>query len=133
MVVFDNWILTSLDSQISYTFDMEVETDSINNEDDVNIYKNNTKYAAVRFGESRYKVGGITAIPYQLNDGDLVINNDLLVAIENFIYDGEVKILKNGNGFSAKVITHGFSIKYNDKLGSQIYSISFKWVEVGEE
>jgi hypothetical protein len=69
-------------------------------------------------------------MPYTWNGNDIDMSFSLLKEIEDFVSDGQTKILKSTKGDIWKVKTSDFDYKYMDNIGEQPYTISFKFKEV---
>jgi hypothetical protein len=143
---FFGWYLCSLDNETIYKFDMNIESDSIVLNMDTKLFEGFTEYPVMRKGKRKYRSGGLRTIPYRISvgglagwyetpygsSGEMEINNELLRLVEDFISNGEPKILKNTSGDIFKVQTNGFSYQYMDTISEQPYTISFQWVQVGD-
>jgi hypothetical protein len=71
-------------------------------------------------------------MPYG-SSGEMEINNELLRLVEEFISNGETKLLKNTSGDTFKVQTSDFSYQYMDTISEQPYTINFRWTQVGDD
>lgn len=129
---FFGWYLCSLDNQTVYKFDMNFESDSIALNMDVAVFQGFTQYPTTRTGKRKYRSGGLTTMPYHINGQEITINNGLLRQVEEFVSNGETKLLKNTSGDIFKVQTSEFSYKYMDVYDEQPYTINFKWTQVGD-
>lgn len=127
---FFGWFLISLDNSKIYKFDMMNETDNIVLNKDETTFETYTKYPVVRTGKRKYHNGGIRTMPYTWNGNDIDMSFSLLKEIEDFVSDGQTKILKSTKGDIWKVKTSDFDYKYMDNIGEQPYTISFKFKEV---
>jgi hypothetical protein len=97
------------------------------------IYDNYTTYPTISFGNKNYRDSGIKTIPYSYNSTsfEYSFSLSLLDELRVFINNGLVKYLKNTKGEIFKIVTYGFSYKYDDNIPDQIYEVSFNWTEVG--
>nr|WP_156736271.1 hypothetical protein [Mycobacterium sp. E3298] len=146
---FFGWYLCSLDNETIYKFDMNLESESIALNLDMKLFEGFTKYPVARFGKRKYHSGGLKTIPYRLihqskgltgwyfapyeaDSTELKIDHILLEKLEEFITNGEPKILKNTGGDMFKVQTSNFSYQYMDTTTEQPFTISFQFTQVGD-
>lgn len=142
---FFGWFLCSIDNQTVYKFDMSIESESIALNMDRKLFEGFTKYPVTRTGKRKYHSGGLKTMPYKFHKGGIYewyalpysvahnrTDNDLLREVEDFISNGEPKILKNTSGDLFKVQTSEFSYQYMDVYDEQPYTIDFKWTQVGD-
>ena len=134
-VDFYGWILT--DGVNAYKFDSgwdSYKTENISSDISYNEYDTCSQYPIVSFGQKNYKTSSITTIPYSYNSVNFTYTIDisLLNEVRDFINNKTEKYLKNTAGEIFKVVTKGFSVKYDDKIQSQPYEISFDWIEIDE-
>jgi hypothetical protein len=135
IVSFYGWILSSSESATpttQYVFDMENESSEIQVITDLHKYENYTQYPSFRSGQRNYREGTLKTIPYSFNSltNEYTIDVDLLDALEAFINDGNVKILRNTASEIWYVVTSEFSYKYYDNIPDQPYKISYKFSQV---
>lgn len=130
IVDFYGWILSSVDGTKSFTFDMELSTESIQTVTDVKEIENYTQFPVVSKGKLKYKKGSITCMPYEVINNNYEITLNILEVLDEFINNSDAKILKNSKGEMFKVATSNFSHKYLDKISSQPYNITFSWTQI---
>jgi hypothetical protein len=127
MVDFYGWILSDIESDILYRFDIEIESSDIRVLRDMHRYDNYSEKPAFSFGKKKYKEGSLTTMP--LSYDSLECTLETLNELEAFINNGEVKMLKNTKGELFYVVTYDFRYKYTDETSEQIYTITFSFAE----
>jgi hypothetical protein len=130
---FHGWFLISRDNTIAYKFDVELNSEPIILNVDRKMYENYTPYPVFRQGQRKYHTGGLTTIPYTYNNKRIVFNYSTIKSIENFINNGETKVLRNTKGDVFYVQTQDFQYTIDEKVLEQPVTISFKFVEVAGE
>jgi hypothetical protein len=144
---FFGWYLCSLDNETIYKFDLNIESDSIVLNMDTKLFEGFTKYPIMRQGKRKFHSGGLRTMPYRISvgglsgwyempygsSGEMEINNELLRLVEEFISNGETKLLKNTSGDIFKVQTSDFTYQYMDTISEQPYTINFRWTQVGDD
>lgn len=129
---FFGWFLADNDNTLSYRFNWEVNSNTINLNEDFAISENYTQRPTVSRGARKYISGTLEARPYELVNGLPEVSLELLEELRDFISNGEDKYLKNPMGSIWKVQTSKFNYKIDDKIALQPYVISFDFVEVGD-
>ena len=136
VISFEGWFLSDENNNFNFFAGFDsIKTGSISVNKTMNKYDNYGKYPVISFNNSRFKTGSMTVMPLRLNETSLEyeIDLDLETEIENFIENETPKWLRSPAGEVLTVTIGNFSIKYDDKIESQPYEISFDWIEVGEE
>jgi hypothetical protein len=128
-VSFYGWILS--DDTTTYTFDIEIETETVETVDDFKEYENFTEYNVVSFGQRLFDRGGIRTIPGTINGFTFEQNADFLDTLKAFINNKGIKTLRNSKGKIWQVVTRGYSEKYMDKIAEQPVTVSFNWQQIG--
>jgi hypothetical protein len=132
---FFGWKIHSQDNLTSFSFDMEIDTDSIQVNTDRHQFNTYSQYPTISRGKQKFLSGRITAMPYEVINNDIEVTNNVLESLKEFIENGQPKILKNGSGQTMLCDCFNFNYKYRDKLennGQQPYTISFDFVQIGE-
>lgn len=120
---------TSATPTISYTFVIELESDSFKSNKGFKLFENHTRFPAYRFNDRNYLSGSLSTIPL---DDNLETSETLLQEIIDFINDGSEKILRTPSGRILRVVTMGASFKYMDRIPEQPATLKFDFVEIGE-
>ncbi len=127
VVDFYGWILSDIEVDTMYKFDVEVESSDIRVMRDMHRYDNYSEKPAFSFGKKKFKEGSLKTIPLSYDSNECTL--ETLDALGDFIDNGEVKILKNTKGEVFYVITYDFRYKYADQTSEQIYTITFSFAE----
>lgn len=144
---FYGWILTSTDyNEIdeigeAYKFFVETESSAINIEKDRSVYRTYSTFPKVSYGEQEYRVGAITGFPITEDENGCItpMGNADKKALEAFLRNKEIKILRDGSGDVYAVDIETDSIKYFDNLtnsefstneNEQPFMATFNWIEV---
>lgn len=120
-----------------YSFCLNMQVDSITVNEDVVESNTKGKYNTTLKGKRRFKSGtiGVIAVSDVLPNGALDQDLAFLDQLEDFITNGDEKILKFPKGMTYRVTTNNMSYNKLDGLdanGNTIYSIVFDWREVAE-
>lgn len=132
---FYNHLLIDPDTNRVFIFDLNAQTDSIENKTNTVKYESPfSKFPAFAEGMNDYLTGGISAIVGDINtSGNLDQSVDMLEELRAFINNGKYKIYKDRKGSAFKVKTHPISRSMvNDSIISQPNMIHFTWEQVGE-
>lgn len=129
--------LIDVDNEVSYKFDINVNTSSFSTIEDYSEYSTNLEYNSYSRGKRKFKQGTITAIVRdEENCSTIDLNQtiELLDALEEFVTRNVgTKYLKTRAGEIYKVFTYGYiQSQFNDNIREQIYKSSFSFKEDGD-
>lgn len=117
----------------TYIFDMNLGFDGINTEVAYQRYDGYNKFSSYSFGDRNFVTGNISAIVDEYSSNEFTQTADFVKELQDFINNGEYKILKTRKGEIFKVHTMNFSSsQLNVAIASQPYNISFNFEQIGE-
>ena len=118
-----------------FKFELNVETGEMNNNTDITVIKNFTKYPIVQSSPSNYWSGSLTALCGFINcrDTDYIQTPNMIEELKNLTTCGKKMFLKDldGNFFEVKV-SAPILISTEDKCKERPKTITLNWVEVGD-
>jgi len=134
---FNKVILLDPDTEVGYSLCLDMSLSEISTVEDVSINDTRGKYPTMLKGNRNYRVGtvGVLANSNSITEPELTQDIEFLRNLEDFINNGEEKIIKFPKGFTYRVITNNFAKMKKQSLTSQgetIYRISFAYTEIGD-
>lgn len=133
---FFNHLLIDPTTGMAVVFDANLEFDGYTEEVAYETYDGYNRYPAHSIGKRRYKIGSAKALVHEnmCVDNELVQTIDYLKTLDDFINNGNNKIMKDrkGNVLLVKTLDGMTQNPLNVGLSQQPYEISFNFVEVGE-
>lgn len=118
-----------------FKFELNLQTDDINNNATVSVIQNFTPYPTVQYGTSNYWSGGLTALCgfISSNDVDYIQTPNMINELKSLTSDSRRKFLKDmdGNIWEVK-ITAPITISTNDQTLERIKSVKISWTEVAD-
>ena len=127
---FEGWNL--IDKDHCFMFYIETKSGDIQVNEDLTVNENYTRYPTVIKGHRNYKSGRIQSMPMKYIGDEYKSVLKELEAIEEFVNNCKIKMLKNPKGEVWWVKTSGFSYRYREEFVENPYVISFDWIEVGD-
>ena len=133
-VDIDYWYLIDEELSVSYRFQFNVTTGTIENRNGQYIEETQSKYPTyIKNGEMDYDRGSIRVMIGSLSTGSWEQDVTELEEFKEFINNGETKMLKSRKGKIWRVKTYNYSeTPFNERIASQPYEINFDWVEIEE-
>lgn len=118
----------------TYIFDLNLGFDTLNSEMAYQRYDGYNKFSGHSFGKRNFITGSISAIVDEYTTSNQFTQTaDFVKELQDFINNGEYKILKTRKGEIFKVHTMNFSSQVlNSAITAQPYSISFNFEQIGE-
>lgn len=117
-----------------FKFELNLQVDDMNNNAQISITNNFTKYPTVQIGSSNYWTGSLSALCgfISSNDVDYVQTPNMVNEIKSITSDTRKKFLKDieGNIFEVNVAAP-ISISSDNTTAKEIKTLRFSWVEVG--
>lgn len=134
---FTRVVLLDPNTNDAYSFCLDLRLSSIATDEDISFNQTRGKYDTVLKGNREVHSGSIgTIIESSAVDAlEVEQNYAFLQEFENFLLNGEEKILKMPYGQMYRVATSDISTtrkEGNTNSGKELYVISFSWTEVGE-
>lgn len=133
---FYSHVLIDAVTNVAVVFDLNLEFDGYGQETAMQRYDGYDKYSTYSFGERRFKTGSARAIVSDnlTIDYELVQTIDYLKTVDEFLNNGNDKIMKDrkGNAIRVKTINGMTQTPLNISISQQPYVISFDFEECGE-
>jgi len=132
---FFNTLLIDPSTGLTFIFDINLDFSGYENETAHERYDGYNKFSTHTFGKRNFRTGDVKAIISEdmLVDG-IVQTTQYLKTFQDFVNNGNEKILKDRKGNVLKVVTTGGVQQepLNVGIAQQPYSVSFHFEEVGE-
>jgi hypothetical protein len=118
-----------------FKFELNVDTETMNNNAAVSVIQNFTKYPTVQYGTSNYWSGGLSALCGFVScaDGKYTQTPNMIDELKKLTSDTRPKFLKDieGNVWEVK-ITSPINITEEFSATQSVKSVKISWTEVGE-
>lgn len=118
-----------------FKFELNLETDSMNNNAIVSVIQNFTKYPTIQYGTSNYWSSSLTSLCgfISCDDLDYIQTPNMINELKSLTSDTRRKFLKDmdGNVWEVK-ITAPVTISTDDLTLQRIKTAQVSWTEVGE-
>ena len=119
--------------QASYNFGKNLQSGSIQNNNQPGIFQNFTPYPTVMIAPQNYQSGTLQSLIGVVSDGEYSDTIDLRDAIYNLSLTTNTLFLKNRKGDLLRIRPSGeISMETMDNTRAQALTVSFPWVEVGD-
>lgn len=118
-----------------FKFELNLTTGDRNNNAQVSVIPNFTKYPTVQYGMSNYWTGNLTALCGYIscNDTEYIQTPDMINELKDLTSDTRRKFLKDMDGDIWEVkITAPIGISTNDSTLQRVKTANLSWSEVGE-
>lgn len=132
-VKYWGWVLSDMNTSYVLKYGLDgVTSSNISQAISYSMVETFNSYPTMNFSNKKaYKTGTLTAIPYQLDESDLLLSVHVLNDFEQFINNAKPKILKNTLGEVFKVETSDFSYKIQETIDDELFTVSFKFTQIG--
>lgn len=130
---YSGWFIIDETTETTFHFNVNLQSGSITADEDQTEFTTFNKYNTVSQGSRNFVRGQVSAVvPEELTcDGQLIQSSEFITSLQNFVNNGNKKILKNRKGDIWYVMTKGFARnKVNDNIREQVDSVTFNFVEV---
>lgn len=134
---FKKIVLLDPDTQEGYSFCLDLRMSDIQIDEDVTYKDTRGKYQTELRGNKKVNNGSIGFLAKSSAVDSTELEQDLayLQAFEDFINNGQPKILKIDNGYIYKVATSNFGKQRRNSVnnnGETLFNLAFNWREIGE-
>ena len=134
---FKKIILLDPDTEEGYSFCLDLRMSDIQIDEDVTYKDTRGKYQTELRGNKKVNNGSIGFLAKSSAVDSIELEQDLayLQAFEDFINNGQPKILKIDNGYIYKVATSNFGKQRRNSVnnnGETLFNLAFNWREIGE-
>lgn len=117
----------------SYNFGKNLQSGSIQNNNQPGIFQNFTQYPTVMIAPQNYQSGTLQSLIGVVSDGEYSDTIDLRDAIYNLSLTTNTLFLKNRKGDLLRIRPSGeISMETMDNTRAQALTVSFPWIEVGD-
>ena len=134
---FKKIVLLDPDTEEGYSFCLDLRMSDIQIDEDVSYKDTRGKYQTELRGNKKVNNGSIGFLAKSSAVDSTELEQDLayLQAFEDFINNGQPKILKIDNGYIYKVATSNFGKQRRNSVnnnGETLFNLTFNWREIGE-
>lgn len=131
---YNGWFLIDETNNIVYKFLLELNSGSLGANTNQTVYETFNQFPTISQTDTNYITGSLTAIvPEEITvDGKIVQSAPFVTQLQDFIENGQEKLLKSKKGRIFRVMTNGFSsMQFVEGTVEQVESITFNFTEIG--
>jgi len=122
---YNGWFLIDETNNIVYKFLLELNSGSLGANTNQTVYETFNQFPTISQTDTNYITGSLTAIV-------IVQSAPFVTQLQDFIENGQEKLLKSKKGRIFRVMTNGFSsMQFVEGTVEQVESITFNFTEIG--